>query len=97
MIKMGEMGLNGMGMSEDYGGTGPIPLMTPSIIGEELSRKSAAVSMGWGAHNGLCMKVIDTNGTHEQKMKFIPDLISGKKVGALSMTEPGSGSGKNKL
>ena len=94
---MGEMGLNGMGMAEDYGGTGPIPLMTPSIIGEELSRKSAAVSMGWGAHNGLCMKVIDTNGTHEQKMKFIPDLISGKKVGALSMTEPGSGSGKNKL
>ncbi|CBY21450.1 unnamed protein product [Oikopleura dioica] len=88
---MGNMGLNGPGISEEYGAKDN-PIKSAAIIGEELSRKSAAISMSYGAHNALNVRVLDANGSHEQKLKYLPDLISGEKIGALSMTEPTAGS-----
>ena len=64
-------------------------LILPSA---EISRASGSVALSYGAHSNLCVNQIHRHGTKEQKRKYLPDLISGKKVGALAMSEPGSGS-----
>jgi isovaleryl-CoA dehydrogenase len=89
--KFGSMGLLGITVSEEYGGLGS-GYLQHVIAMEEISRASGAVGLAYGAHSNLCVNQIHRHGTKEQKAKYLPDLISGKKVGALAMSEPGSGS-----
>lgn len=65
---------------------------TSDIVFKELSRASGSVGLSYGAHSNLCVNQIRRHGTSEQKNKYLPDLIAGAKVGALAMSEPGSGS-----
>ncbi|ELR65668.1 Isovaleryl-CoA dehydrogenase [Photobacterium marinum] len=88
---MGEMGLLGVTVDEKYGGAG-MGYLAHAIAMEEISRASASVGLSYGAHSNLCVNQIYRNGTDEQKKKYLPDLISGKKIGALAMSEPNSGS-----
>lgn len=88
---MGEMGLLGVTVDEKYGGAG-MGYLAHAIAMEEISRASASVGLSYGAHSNLCVNQIYRNGTNEQKEKYLPDLISGKKIGALAMSEPNSGS-----
>lgn len=89
--KMGELGLLGITVSEEYGGAG-MGYLDHAIAMEELSRASAAVALAYGAHSNLCVNQIFRNGNEEQKRKYLPKLISGEHVGALAMSEPGAGS-----
>ena len=89
--EMGELGLLGVTVDETYGGAG-MGYLAHVIIVEELARASASVSLSYGAHSNLCVNQISRNGTNEQKQEFLPGLISGAKVGALAMSEAGSGS-----
>lgn len=89
--KMGELGLLGITVSEEYGGAG-MGYLDHAIAMEELSRASAAVALAYGAHSNLCVNQIFRNGNEEQKRKYLPRLISGEHVGALAMSEPGAGS-----
>ena len=89
--EMGELGLLGVTVNESYGGAG-MGYLAHVIIVEELARASASVSLSYGAHSNLCVNQISRNGTNEQKQEFLPGLISGAKVGALAMSEAGSGS-----
>ncbi|MFT5453351.1 MAG: isovaleryl-CoA dehydrogenase [Enterobacterales bacterium] len=90
-VKMGELGLLGMTAEEQYGGTG-LGYLEHVIAMEEISRASASVGLSYGAHSNLCINQLTKNATHEQKLKYLPGLCSGEKVGALAMSEAGSGS-----
>ncbi|NND23039.1 MAG: isovaleryl-CoA dehydrogenase, partial [Silicimonas sp.] len=89
--EMGELGLLGITVSEEYGGAG-MGYLAHAVAVEELARASASVSLSYGAHSNLCVNQIKLNGTEEQKAKYLPGLISGEHVGALAMSEAGSGS-----
>ncbi len=88
---MGELGLHGITVEEEYGGTG-LGYLHQAIAIEEVSRGSGAVGLSYGAHANLCVNQIRRNGSHEQKQRYLPKLISGEHVGALAMSEPGAGS-----
>jgi isovaleryl-CoA dehydrogenase len=89
--KFGDMGLLGITVEEDYGGTG-MGYLAHILAMEEISRASAAVGLSYGAHSNLCVNQIRRNGSVAQKRKYLPRLISGEHVGALAMSEPNSGS-----
>jgi isovaleryl-CoA dehydrogenase len=89
--KMGEIGLHGITVEEEYGGIG-LGYLEHVIAVEELSRASASVGLSYGAHSNLCINQIRRNGTEEQKRRYLPKLIAGEHLGALAMSEPGSGS-----
>jgi isovaleryl-CoA dehydrogenase len=89
--KFGEMGLLGVTVAEDYGGSN-MGYLAHSIVMEEISRASASVGLSFGAHSNLCVNQIDKNGTEAQKRKYLPKLCSGEHIGALAMSEPNSGS-----
>ena len=88
---MGEIGLHGITVPESDGGAG-MGYLAHCVAIEEISRASASVGLSYGAHSNLCINQINRNGTAEQKARYLPALISGKAVGALAMSEPGSGS-----
>ena len=89
--KFGELGLLGITADEDYGGTG-LNYLSHCIVMEEISRASASIGLSYGAFSNLCVNQINRNGNHEQKNKYLPELCLGKKIGALAMSEPNSGS-----
>ena len=89
--EMGELGLHGITVSEEYGGSN-LGYLAHCVAMEEVSRASAAVGLSYGAHSNLCVNQISRNGTDAQKRKYLPKLISGEHVGALAMSEPGAGS-----
>lgn len=89
--KMGNLGLLGITVSPDYAGAG-LGYLEHVVAMEEISRASGAVGLSYGAHSNLCINQISRNGTHEQKLKYLPKLISGEQVGALAMSEPNAGS-----
>ena len=89
--KMGALGLLGITVEEEYGGTG-MGYLEHVVAVEEVSRGSASVGLSYGAHSNLCVNQIRRNGTDAQKRRYLPKLISGEHVGALAMSEPGAGS-----
>ncbi len=89
--KLGEMGLLGITVEEEYGGAG-MGYLEHVVAMEEVSRASASVGLSYGAHSNLCVNQIRRNGTEAQKRRYLPGLISGEHVGALAMSEPGAGS-----
>ena len=89
--QMGALGLHGMTVEEEYGGTG-LGYLEHVVAMEEVSRASASVGLSYGAHSNLCVNQIRRNGSDAQKRKYLPKLISGEHVGALAMSEPGAGS-----
>ncbi len=89
--QMGELGLHGITVEEDYGGLG-LGYLEHVVAMEEVSRASASVGLSYGAHSNLCVNQIRRWGTEEQKRRYLPALISGEHVGALAMSEAGSGS-----
>ena len=89
--KFGELGLLGITASPKYGGS-DMSYLAHCIAIEEISRASASVGLSYGAFSNLCVNQINRNGSEEQKQKYLPDLCSGEKVGALAMSESGSGS-----
>src|SRR5690348_4049530 len=89
--EMGALGLHGITVEEDYGGSG-LGYLAHCVAMEEISRASAAVGLSYGAHSNLCVNQIRRNGTEAQKRKYLPKLISGEHVGALAMSEPNAGS-----
>lgn len=89
--KMGALGLHGITVEEEFGGSG-LGYVEHVIAMEEVSRGSASVGLSYGAHSNLCINQIRLNGTQEQKQRYLPKLVSGEHVGALAMSEPGAGS-----
>lgn len=89
--KFGEMGLLGMTVSEQYGGTN-MGYLAHAVAMEEISRASASVGLSYGAHSNLCVNQIFKNGSEAQRQKYLPGLCSGEHIGALAMSEPNSGS-----
>src|SRR4029079_1650745 len=89
--KMGDLGLLGITVEEEFGGTA-MGYLAHVVAMEEISRASAAVGLSYGAHSNLCVNQIRRNGSVEQKRRFLPKLVSGEHVGALAMSEPGAGS-----
>ena len=89
--KLGALGLLGVTVGEEYGGTA-MGYLAHIVAMEEISRASAAVGLSYGAHSNLCVNQINRNGTEAQRQKYLPRLISGEHVGALAMSEPGAGS-----
>ncbi|MFG5380424.1 isovaleryl-CoA dehydrogenase [Yoonia sp. R2-816] len=89
--EMGELGLLGVTVDEEYGGAG-MSYLAHTVAIEEIARASASVSLSYGAHSNLCVNQIKLNGNDEQKAKYLPRLISGEHVGALAMSEAGAGS-----
>ena len=89
--KIGALGLHGITVEEEYGGTG-LGYLEHCVAMEEMSRASASVGLSYGAHSNLCVNQIRRNGNEAQKRKYLPKLISGEHVGALAMSEPGAGS-----
>tara|TARA_R110001592_G_scaffold134556_3_gene350317 strand:+ start:5330 stop:6499 length:1170 start_codon:yes stop_codon:yes gene_type:complete len=89
--KMGEMGLLGMTVSEEYGGS-DMGYLAHVVAMEEISRASASVGLSYGAHSNLCVNQIHRNGTAQQKAAYLPGLVSGQQIGALAMSEPNAGS-----
>jgi isovaleryl-CoA dehydrogenase len=89
--KMGDLGVLGITVGEEYGGAG-MGYLEHCVAMEEISRASASVGLSYGAHSNLCVNQIRLNGTEAQKQRYLPKLISGAHVGALAMSEPGSGS-----
>ena len=88
---LGAMGLLGITVEEEYGGTG-LGYLAHAVAMEEVSRASASVGLSYGAHSNLCLNQIRKNGSEAQKQRWLPDLCSGEKVGALAMSEHQSGS-----
>jgi isovaleryl-CoA dehydrogenase len=88
---MGALGLLGITVEEDYGGAG-LGYLAHCLAMEEISRASASVGLSYGAHSNLCVNQIRRNGTDAQKRRYLPKLLSGEHVGALAMSEAGSGS-----
>lgn len=89
--KMGDLGLLGITVSEEFGGAG-MGYLAHVIATEEISRASASVGLSYGAHSNLCVNQIFRNGTHAQKTRYLPGLISGEHIGALAMSEHSAGS-----
>ncbi len=89
--KCGELGLLGMTVPEEFGGTG-MGYLAHTVAMEEVSRASAAVGLAYGAHSNLCVNNLYLNGDDAQRKKYLPKLCSGEHVGALAMSEPGAGS-----
>ena len=89
--KFGDMGLLGMTAPEEYGGTG-LGYYEHCLVTEELSKANASAALSYLAHSNLCVNQIKLNASEAQKKKFLPNLCSGDFVGALAMSEPGSGS-----
>ena len=89
--QMGELGLHGITVAEEYDGVG-LGYLAHVLVMEQVSRASASVGLSYGAHSNLCINQIHRHGTPEQKARYLPDLVSGKHVGALAMSEPGAGS-----
>jgi isovaleryl-CoA dehydrogenase len=89
--KLGDLGVHGLTVAEEYGGTG-LGYVAHMVAMEEISRASASVGLSYGAHSNLCINQIHRNGSEAQKRKYLPKLISGEHVGALAMSEPGAGS-----
>ena len=89
--KMGELGVLGITVPEEYGGAN-MGYLAHMIAMEEISRASASIGLSYGAHSNLCVNQIKRNGNDAQKQKYLPKLISGEHVGALAMSEPGAGS-----
>ena len=89
--KIGELGLHGITVKENYGGV-DLGYLAHCVAMEEISRASASLGLSYGAHSNLCVNQIHRNGNEEQKEKYLPKLVSGEHVGALAMSEPGAGS-----
>ena len=89
--KLGDIGVLGMTISEEYGGSG-LGYLAHTIAMEEISRGSASIGLSYGAHSNLCVNQIYRNGNDEQKQKYLPKLCSGEHIGALAMSEPNAGS-----
>src|ERR1700730_13913418 len=89
--QMGALGLHGITVEEELGGSG-MGYLAHCVAMEEVSRGSASVGLSYGAHSNLCVNQIRRNGNDAQRRKYLPDLISGAHVGALAMSEPGAGS-----
>jgi isovaleryl-CoA dehydrogenase len=89
--EMGELGLLGITVPEEFGGAG-MGYLAHVVAVEEIARASASVSLSYGAHSNLCVNQIALNGTEEQKRRYLPGLVSGEHVGALAMSEAGAGS-----
>jgi isovaleryl-CoA dehydrogenase len=89
--KLGALGLLGITVEEDYGGTA-MGYLAHIVAMEEISRASASVGLSYGAHSNLCVNQIRRNGSEAQRRKYLPKLVSGEHVGALAMSEPGAGS-----
>jgi isovaleryl-CoA dehydrogenase len=89
--KMGELGVLGITVEEEYGGAN-MGYLAHMVAMEEISRASASVGLSYGAHSNLCVNQLRRNGNAAQKKKYLPKLISGEHVGALAMSEPGAGS-----
>src|SRR5918995_5577793 len=89
--EMGALGLHGITVEEEWGGTG-MGYLAHCVAMEEVSRASGSVGLSYGAHSNLCVNQIRRNGTPEQRRKYLPKLISGEQLGALAMSEPGAGS-----
>ena len=89
--KLGSMGLLGVTVSQNYNGLS-LGYLHHTLAMEALSTASGSVALSYGAHSNLCVNQIYRHGTDEQKQKYLPDLVSGKKVGSLAMSESGSGS-----
>ncbi|MDE3142175.1 MAG: acyl-CoA dehydrogenase family protein, partial [Pseudomonadota bacterium] len=89
--KLGDLGLLGVTVSSEYGGSG-LGFLAHLVAMEEISRASGSVGLSYGAHSNLCVQNIFHNGNEAQRRRYIPKLCSGEWVGALAMSEPGSGS-----
>ena len=89
--EMGDLGLLGVTVPEEFGGAG-MSYLAHTVAVEEIARASASVSLSYGAHSNLCVNQIKLNGTADQKAKYLPKLVSGDHVGALAMSEAGAGS-----
>lgn len=90
-LKLGQLGLLGITVEEEFGGTG-MGYLEHVIAMEEISRASAAIGLSYGAHSNLCVNQIRRNGTEQHKKRYLPKLISGEYVGALAMSEANAGS-----
>ncbi len=89
--KLGDMGLLGITVDQQYGGSA-MGYLAHCVAMEEISRASASVALSYGAHSNLCMNQLAKNGTEEQKLRYLPKLCSGEHIGALAMSEPNAGS-----
>jgi isovaleryl-CoA dehydrogenase len=89
--KLGQLGLLGITVEEEFGGAG-LGYLEHAIAMEEISRASAALGLSYGAHSNLCVNQIRLNGTHEQKQRYLPKLCTGEHIGALAMSETQAGS-----
>ncbi|MGB0960570.1 MAG: acyl-CoA dehydrogenase family protein, partial [Halocynthiibacter sp.] len=89
--ELGELGLLGITVPEEYGGAG-MGYLAHTVAVEEIGRASASIGLSFGAHSNLCVNQIKRNGSDEQKKKYLPKLISGEHVGSLAMSEAGAGS-----
>ncbi|MBP7066015.1 isovaleryl-CoA dehydrogenase [Ferrovibrio sp.] len=89
--KMGALGLHGITVEEEYGGSG-LGYLEHVVAMEEVSRGSASVGLSYGAHSNLCINQLRRNGSDEQKRRYLPKLVSGEHLGALAMSEPNAGS-----
>ena len=89
--KLGELGVLGLTVAEEYGGTA-LGYLAHMVAMEEISRASASVGLSYGAHSNLCVNQLHRNGSPEQKRRWLPKLVSGEHVGALAMSEPNAGS-----
>ncbi|PKB79161.1 MAG: acyl-CoA dehydrogenase [SAR202 cluster bacterium Io17-Chloro-G9] len=89
--KLGDLGLLGITVSEEFGGAG-LGYLAHAVVMEEISRGSASVGLSYGAHSNLCVNQIFRNGNEDQKRRYLPKLISGQHVGALAMSEADAGS-----
>lgn len=89
--KFGDLGLLGMTVDEEYGGSG-LGYLEHMVAMQEISRASASVGLSYGAMSNLCLNQLNKNGSHEQKQKYLPKLCTGEHIGALAMSEPNAGS-----
>ena len=89
--KLGDLGVLGVTVSEEYGGAN-MGYLAHTLVMEEISRASASIGLSYGAHSNLCVNQIYLNGNEAQKAKYLPGLVSGDQIGALAMSEPGAGS-----
>ena len=89
--QLGEQGLLGLTVEEEYGGSG-MGYLAHVVAMEEISRASGSIGLSYGAHSNLCLNQLRKNGSQAQKRKYLPKLCSGEHVGALAMSEPGAGS-----
>src|SRR6201746_348203 len=89
--KLGDLGVLGVTVSEEFGGAG-MGYLEHVVAMEEISRSSASVGLSYGAHSNLCVNQIFRNGSDAQRRRYLPGLIDGTAVGALAMSEPGAGS-----